>query len=71
MAKIFSISEERVIQTIRRLSRWASTNEIANNAKMSWNTADKALESLLARHVVKKLTRKTEKEERSLWLLNL
>ena len=71
MARIFSPSEERVIQALRRFSRWASANEVSKKSKMSWNTADKALENLLKRHVVQKLTRKTEKGERALWLLNL
>ena len=48
----FTSSEERVLQAMFRLSRPATTNEIAKWAQMSWNTADSTLKNLSHRRVV-------------------
>lgn len=62
----FTLSEKRVIQAMVRLGRYATANEIAKWANMSWNTADKVLEELLKRNIVISIPR----NGKTYWLLN-
>lgn len=50
--KIFSITQKRVISAMYQLDRWATANEIADWAEMSWNTAKGALKHLKNRGIV-------------------
>jgi len=62
----FSLSEKRIIQAMYQLSRWATTNEIAIQAEVSWNTARDILEKLNQKGVVSLQIIGKKK----LWILN-
>lgn len=44
--KIFSAMSRRIIGALYRLARWATINEVADEAEVSWNTAKAALSKL-------------------------
>jgi hypothetical protein len=57
-------TEKRVARALFKLSRWASTNEVAKWADdMSWNTAEKILQDFHKMQIIQKMNRK----ERTYW----
>jgi hypothetical protein len=59
--RIFSTSEKKVIGALYRLDRWATANEIADWAEISWNTAKAVLRTLNLKEIVKAKTVKGTK----------
>ena len=62
----FSLSEKRIIQAMYQLSRWATTNEIAIQAEVSWNTAMDTVKKLKQKEYVSLQIIGKKK----LWILN-
>ncbi|MBI5391311.1 hypothetical protein HZB02_07540 [Candidatus Woesearchaeota archaeon] len=68
MSASFNANEQRIIKALYRLSRFASTSEVAKWAEnMSWNTALGLLHNLNIRGVVKG----KQVGNRIYWRLNL
>ena len=57
--------QERLLKALYKLSRWSTTHEIAKDASISWNTANKNLELLFESDIVSKDT----KDQRIIWKL--